>query len=77
MATIVKSGRATLYQVRSGRVPPLRDEKIITSWNGLMIAALARGYQILGDRRYLEAAASAVAEAVNASAKFARSPSPR
>ena len=58
---IVKRGREKLYEVRSRRVPPLRDEKLITAWNGLMIAALARGYQVLGDERYLEAATGAVA----------------
>ncbi len=58
---IVKRGREKLYEVRSRRVPPLRDEKIITAWNGLMIAALARSYQVLGDERYLEAATGAVA----------------
>jgi hypothetical protein len=37
-------------------VPPHRDEKIITSWNGLMISALALGAQVLGEARYAEAA---------------------
>ncbi len=36
--------------------PPHKDDKILTSWNGLMIASLARGYQPLGDERYLAAA---------------------
>ncbi len=48
-----------LRQERAGRVPPHRDEKVIVSWNGLMIAALAAGAQVLGDRRYYEAAARA------------------
>jgi uncharacterized protein len=46
-----------LRQARGKRVPPARDEKIIVSWNGLMISALAQGAQILGDRRYYQAAA--------------------
>ncbi|MGE5841597.1 MAG: thioredoxin domain-containing protein, partial [Deltaproteobacteria bacterium] len=33
---------------------------ILTDWNGLMIAALARGAQVLGDRAYADAAESAV-----------------
>ncbi|MFO0809492.1 MAG: thioredoxin domain-containing protein [Gemmataceae bacterium] len=33
---------AHLYQVRSKRVWPARDEKILTSWNGLMIGAMAK-----------------------------------
>ena len=48
-----------MRQERAGRVPPHRDEKVIVSWNGLMIAALAAGAQVLGDRRYYEAAAKA------------------
>jgi uncharacterized protein len=48
---------AKLRQVRDQRVPPHRDEKIIVSWNGLAVTALALGAQILGERRYYEAAA--------------------
>ncbi len=39
-----------------GRVPPAKDTKVLVSWNGLMIAALAEGGRILKDERYLEAA---------------------
>ncbi len=59
--TILEKGREKLYEVRSRRVPPLRDEKFITAWSGLMISALARGYQVLGDERYAEAATRAAA----------------
>jgi uncharacterized protein YyaL (SSP411 family) len=48
-----------LRQVRAQRVPPHRDEKVIVSWNGLAITALALGAQVLGERRYWEAAARA------------------
>jgi uncharacterized protein YyaL (SSP411 family) len=48
-----------LRQARSRRVPPHRDEKVVVSWNALMIIALARGAQVLADRRYYEAAARA------------------
>jgi uncharacterized protein YyaL (SSP411 family) len=48
-----------LYDQRSQRVPPARDEKVLVSWNGLMIHAMALGYQVLGDDRYLEAATRA------------------
>jgi uncharacterized protein len=50
---------ARLNEVRSRRVPPHRDEKVIAAWNGLAISALALGAQVLGERRYLEAAARA------------------
>ncbi len=36
--------------------PPHKDDKILTSWNGLMIAAMAKGYQALGEERFLKAA---------------------
>ena len=46
-----------LNQVRAQRIPPHRDEKVIVAWNGLAITALALGAQVLGERRYFEAAA--------------------
>jgi uncharacterized protein YyaL (SSP411 family) len=45
-----------LLQQRASRIHPLRDEKIITSWNGLMIAALARGGAISGVRDFSQRA---------------------
>lgn len=48
--------RKDLLSERSKRIRPLTDDKALTSWNGLALAALCRGYQITGDRRYLEAA---------------------
>ena len=49
--------REALRRVRETRVKPHRDEKIIVSWNSLMLSALAQGAQVLGERRYYEAAA--------------------
>ena len=43
---------------RSQRPRPLRDDKIITAWNGLMISSLAYGSTVLGDPHYADAAAS-------------------
>ena len=48
-----------LLAVRAERVWPGRDEKILLSWNGLMVSSLALGYQVLRDERYLEAARKA------------------
>ena len=45
-----------LFAVREHRVKPGRDEKILTSWNGLMLSAFAEGYKVLGNPRYLEVA---------------------
>jgi uncharacterized protein YyaL (SSP411 family) len=50
------TSRATLYLARKERVPPLLDDKVITAWNGLMIAAMAKGKRVLGEPRYLESA---------------------
>ncbi|MBI2902482.1 MAG: DUF255 domain-containing protein, partial [Candidatus Methylomirabilis oxyfera] len=51
--------RPKVYEARRLRVPPGLDDKILTAWNGMMISAMAEGYRILGDRRYLDAAARA------------------
>ncbi len=51
--------RARLLEVRTGRPRPHRDDKILTSWNGLMIASFAYGAATLQEPRYLEAAARA------------------
>lgn len=48
-----------LKQARSRRVRPGLDDKIIMSWNGLMISAFARAYQVLHEDRYLQAAEKA------------------
>jgi uncharacterized protein len=50
------ASRAQLLAARTGRVPPAKDTKVLVSWNGLMIAALAEGGPILKDERYLQAA---------------------
>ncbi len=51
--------RAVLLAERQTREQPLLDTKVITSWNALMIRALALGGQVLQDRGYLDAAARA------------------
>ncbi|NLB19131.1 MAG: thioredoxin domain-containing protein, partial [Syntrophomonadaceae bacterium] len=49
-----------LWKSRENRVHPFKDDKILTSWNGLMIAALAKGYQVFGINAYKEAAERAL-----------------
>ncbi|MDK1032883.1 MAG: thioredoxin domain-containing protein, partial [Planctomycetia bacterium] len=44
--------RGKLLAARAKRVPPGKDDKVLADWNGLMISALARGYQVLGEERY-------------------------
>ena len=52
----LKRNRATLLDVRSRRIRPGRDGKVLTSWNGLLMGSFALGYQVLGDEVYLDAA---------------------
>ena len=52
---IKRSGRK-LFEVREKRVKPDRDEKILTAWNGLMMASFAEGGAILQRPDYLDAA---------------------
>ena len=54
--------RAKLFLAREKRVHPLKDDKILTDWNGLMIAALAKAAQALPeakDTKYAQAAIKA------------------
>ena len=49
--------RERLYPIREERPHPLRDDKILTSWNGMMIRALAEAADALGEPAYADAAA--------------------
>jgi uncharacterized protein YyaL (SSP411 family) len=55
----IEAARDLLYRHRRHRVPPLKDDKIITSWNGLMIGALAQGGIVLPEEEYTRAAEKA------------------
>jgi hypothetical protein len=57
--TSLIQSKLKLLAVRSKRHRPHLDDKVLTSWNGLMISALSRSYQVLGEKRYLEAARNA------------------
>ncbi len=52
----IERARAALYEERARRVPPLKDDKVLTSWNGLMLSAFAQGVLRTGNARWLEAA---------------------
>jgi len=52
--------REKILKYRNGRMKLHKDDKILTSWNGLMIATLAKAYKILGDEKYFKAANSAL-----------------
>ena len=53
---LIARAKDTLFAVREQRVKPGRDDKILTSWNGLMISAFAEAYKVLGHPGYLEVA---------------------
>lgn len=56
----IKKSRSLLRAKRNSRERPLTDEKVITSWNALMITSLTRAYQTFGDRKLLELALGAI-----------------
>lgn len=51
--------RRQLYEYRKQRMKLHKDDKILTSWNSLMIAAFAKAYQVFGEAAYLSAAKKA------------------
>ncbi|HDZ17479.1 MAG TPA: thioredoxin domain-containing protein [archaeon] len=52
--------RKKLFEHRKNRISPYKDKKILTDWNGLMIAALTRGATVFQEEKYLQAAKKAV-----------------
>jgi uncharacterized protein len=58
--------RERLHTARSARVRPGRDDKVLTDWNGMVIAALAMGGRILDEPHYLRMAREAADFVLNA-----------
>ncbi len=58
-ADAAEQARRELLAARAQRVAPFRDEKVLTAWNGLAIRAFAQAGLVLGEPRYLKAAAEA------------------
>jgi uncharacterized protein YyaL (SSP411 family) len=59
LEAILSAAREELFHVREKKIHPLKDDKILTSWNGLMIAAFAKASQALDEPAYAEAAGRA------------------
>ena len=55
----IQSCRTKLMKERKKRIHPLKDDKILTDWNGLMIAALSKGASVLKEPTYLKSAEKA------------------
>ena len=54
--TLLESAKKKMFAAREKRVRPHRDDKVLASWNGLMLGAMARATAILGDETYRTAA---------------------
>jgi uncharacterized protein YyaL (SSP411 family) len=55
----IEASRQKLFQEREDRIHPGKDDKILTSWNGLMIAALSKAARALDKPQYAQAASRA------------------
>ena len=55
-APLLESAKKKLFEVRAARVRPHLDDKILASWNGLMLGSIARAGAVLGDDSYHDAA---------------------
>jgi uncharacterized protein YyaL (SSP411 family) len=56
---LLEGSRKLLLEARNQRPRPSRDDKVVTSWNGLMVSAFARGARVLNEPRYLKTATRA------------------
>ncbi len=61
LTALTGRARQQLLAVRAKRIPPSRDDKILTAWNALMISALAKAGTILGEPRYVAQAEATLA----------------
>ena len=52
----IEESRKKLLESREKRIRPYKDDKILTDWNGLMIAALSKGGSVLNEPQYTQAA---------------------
>jgi uncharacterized protein YyaL (SSP411 family) len=58
---LLESAKNKMNAVRAKRIRPHLDDKVLASWNGLMLGAFARAYAVLGDEAYRTAAEQNVA----------------
>ena len=56
----LSNSRIKVKEHRTSRIPPGTDDKVIVSWNGLMISSLAKASSVLGKKEYFDAADKAV-----------------
>jgi len=65
LEALLQEGSDKLFKEREKRTHPLKDDKILTAWNGLMITAFLKGYRALGEKAYLDAARKALGFVLN------------
>lgn len=65
LESVLAQARRRMFEARQQRTQPDLDDKVLASWNGLMIASMARGYRVLNQPRYLEAATRAAEFVLN------------
>lgn len=58
---LLEQARARLFEARAGRVRPGLDDKLLTGWNALMIAGMARAARVFGRDDWLASARRALA----------------
>jgi uncharacterized protein YyaL (SSP411 family) len=56
---LLEEDRLALFDYRKGRIHPQKDDKVLTDWNGIMVAALARAGEVLDEQKYTDAAKAA------------------
>ena len=56
LSEVLTSGRRKLFEAREKRIKPARDEKVLTAWNGLMLASFAEAGAILDRPDYIDIA---------------------
>jgi hypothetical protein len=59
LSSALAEGRKRLFEARLQRIRPHRDDKVLTGWNGLAIAAFARAGAVLAEEKLLDAAGNA------------------
>ena len=59
LTKVIEGGKQVLFEVREERVKPGRDDKMLTAWNGLMLASMAEAGAVLGRPDYVQAAVRA------------------
>ncbi len=69
LEALLRDNREGLFVEREKRVKPARDEKILTSWNGLMASGFIDGFKLTGKEEYLRGAEEAIRFILDAMAK--------